>query len=114
MLFDGNLWERNVDYGVREGSTILTIDVSTLELMDEGPHIIKAVFDERVVEIEFTLEKALPGGSAPGPTLQIQDSELDETSVVNPFIIVVAVIAVILIAFALFRSRNTKRPEEEF
>ena len=58
LFFDGVLF---TDCSIYEGSTILHFTAQTLETVDEGRHVLRVVFAEKVIEIPFILTKlALP------------------------------------------------------
>jgi hypothetical protein len=57
MYFDGEIWARGEDYELRSGSTVITIPEARLAKVSEGSHTIRAVFEDRDVDVVFAVQR---------------------------------------------------------
>ncbi|HCK87620.1 MAG TPA: hypothetical protein DHW39_02310 [Erysipelotrichaceae bacterium] len=69
VLMDEKELIRDTDYTAVSGSTVITNNAATLDVLSEGEHTVTAVFDDGKAETKLTIETAETPEPSPEPTM---------------------------------------------
>ena len=82
VIIDDEVLIPGVDYDARAGSTIINIKAAFLQRLDVGKHTVMIIFDDREVEMELNINKAVPVVNN-DKTQKVNKDKTEKANIVN-------------------------------